>query len=454
MQGGAPLGYPKAVAYWPFDEVNGVAVAEQSTARGAMVGPVSAIMPGVRGSAMHIDAADVAMWVPATAWPPTAPGFAVSLWVRPDQAWDEPSVHELLRTGGMVLSRFGMDLTFMVGQESVTLVGKPMYSDWHHVVASYSPSGEISVSLQRLGAPTAEVATNSANFTPVPSGEPLWFFSSVDTFYGGAMDDLAIFDHPLTQDERTALFARGVVGDSPACPACQPSLSPLHTWRFEEPSYDRAVSELAGQRATMTLGLSEQAPGKVGNGLHVSEELAMTSSFQPGSGALVELSPSLHGAKFTLAAWVRPDRDLTKSDKGMAWFKSDATLPNRGFWFGYDGGLRLTLGNGDQGPVPAHGQLLALSGGVWHHVAATYDGVTTALYLDGQLAGTQQLGIVYEPGLEPLLLCGAPAAPVGAPVFPGTCDEMAMFAEVLTPAHIASLYLRGLAGEPAYISGP
>ncbi|MCC6646971.1 MAG: LamG domain-containing protein [Polyangiaceae bacterium] len=452
--GGAP-GYPPPTAYWPLDVVEGVATAEAQTIRGAAVGDVSSAL-GLSGGALHINALQSYLWAPSGVWTQPLTSATFSLWVKPDDDWTGLFSHDFLRRGTMSLTRYQGNVRFAVGPfgsiDEVSVAAPLLSGRWYHIVATYESGVAISLSIEDSQTPGSPVTgSNQASFGSIDAVGPLDVLRvQGGAFHAGALDDLAIFDAALTASQRADLFNLGVSGLSPVCPACTPALVPVHAWRFDEPSYGRATEELASQLPSATIGLSEAVMGRVSGALHVPELLSSGGTYQPGSGVVLASHPALHSPSLTLAAWVRPDRDLVPADTKMAWFESADVLPNRGFWFGYDQGLALTLGDGMTGNKPRQTQALTLSAGDWHHVAATFDGALTAIYLDGVPAGTSPAPFSYSPGDAPLHLCGNTASAIGLPVFPGACDEMAIFSTALTPAEIQALYDRGIAGQPLW----
>jgi len=91
-----------------------------------------------------------------------------------------------------------------------------------------------------------------------------------------------------------------------------------------------------------------------------------------------------------------------------------------------------------------------VTAGVWTHVAATFDGTTQAIYLNGALVGTDPAAFSalgnangYQIGWS-----AHSAWDGGLRYFNGQIDEVAIFDVALTQPEIQALYERGLAGEP------
>ncbi len=85
----------------------------------------------------------------------------------------------------------------------------------------------------------------------------------------------------------------------------------------------------------------------------------------------------------------------------------------------------------------------ALAATHWSYVAATYDGATMRVYVDGQLAGMQALGSVAQNGPSVAYLGCAPTDGC----FGGLLDEVRVSSAALTPVAIASTAARVAACE-------
>jgi hypothetical protein len=82
---------------------------------------------------------------------------------------------------------------------------------------------------------------------------------------------------------------------------------------------------------------------------------------------------------FTLEAWVRPDADESWNDTGIVGTWDGASGGGPMLWH-YDNRYRLTLSRGFDNYLTAS---TGIAAGSWQHIAATYDGTTARLYLDG-----------------------------------------------------------------------
>jgi len=79
--------------------------------------------------------------------------------------------------------------------------------------------------------------------------------------------------------------------------------------------------------------------------------------------------------------------------------------------------------------------------GVWHHLAATYDGSSSiSLYIDGQLATQQVASGAMPVTTDPLAIGNKPTGTSLLNFFYGTIDDVRIYGSALLPAQIAQLY--------------
>ena len=90
----------------------------------------------------------------------------------------------------------------------------------------------------------------------------------------------------------------------------------------------------------------------------------------------------------------------------------------------------------------ANGQFVAaqipgalLRPGIWHHLAATYDGAALRMYLNGRLQATTPATAPWTT-TAPLTLCGTG----GYSIFRGALDEVKIFTRPLSATEIAAEY--------------
>lgn len=151
-----------------------------------------------------------------------------------------------------------------------------------------------------------------------------------------------------------------------------------------------------------------------------------------------DLGPStLIGNVYTISIWIRTGPTTTSV---LAFFSQPATATNIynvvNLFVTADGNVLF-----ETSPTGSSYEFTQTTGlnvrGAWHHVAATWDGATKRLYVDGVLGA--EMSTVAISGGE-LLSIGADLD-TGTPTlyFDGELDELRIYPRVLTTAEIATL---------------
>ena len=153
--------------------------------------------------------------------------------------------------------------------------------------------------------------------------------------------------------------------------------------------------------------------------------------------------PELRPSELTLEAWIYPTA-----------LQAGNTVIARGSATGGDDMWALGVAGG-QPQFWSHG-LHLLSGGPvrvtvnrWTHLAATFDGATKRLFVDGvQIAEVGGLGPLVYPNQSIPVTIGADLT-AGAPdwLFTGAIDEVCLYRRALTPDEISALVVAGEAGK-------
>jgi hypothetical protein len=207
----------------------------------------------------------------------------------------------------------------------------------------------------------------------------------------------------------------------------QQPVPPAHAWLLGQAPTERFVKDQAGDWTATVQG----SPAVSKN--------PQALQFRGGADALVigARQARIKGKEITLAAWVRIDAGARKG--GIIGQIQDNLYAGKGASLGYDS-LGFRFGLAAQSTGQADGTMTwirssaGLNPGKWTHVAATYDGATMKLFVDGILEGSSQSqsGAII-PADAPLTIGGYIDA-----------DERVPFVGAI---HSAGIYEKALSGE-------
>jgi hypothetical protein len=174
-------------------------------------------------------------------------------------------------------------------------------------------------------------------------------------------------------------------------------------------------------------------------------------AFQGADRVSMGVAPTLGLATFTLETWVRRDGRGTLAGTGVGGLKlvplitkgrgeSDGSNVDCNYAFGFYGDVLGAdfedMATGANHPV--YGKT-AIPYGEWHHVAATYDGVTWRLYVDGRLDAEREANA--EPRHDSIQHFGLGTAynsqGVAAGGLAGALDEVRVYSRALGAEDIA-----------------
>ncbi len=150
--------------------------------------------------------------------------------------------------------------------------------------------------------------------------------------------------------------------------------------------------------------------------------------------------PELHASVGTVAMWIRPtvlpSLGEARSIAGAA--TGNASLNSWEVYFYDNSGTLELITGGDAAGGPQLHFPWTLGTGTWFHVAATWDGTTQHMYLDGaQVVTGPQFAIEYT-GHD--VLIGADETPGGLThYFDGDIDDVRFYSRALSPSEISLL---------------
>ena len=173
----------------------------------------------------------------------------------------------------------------------------------------------------------------------------------------------------------------------------------------------------------------DRVPAVFDGGLKFTGPHLLRCGEQPAFGKL---------AKLSFSAWVQP-KEFEKYNEIFR--KEDG---ERRVLFSFqETGHVLSLGLNINGYIECDAKVdpAQVRDGLWHHAAATFDGQTLRVYLDGT-----QIGALERPGT---IEAGGPARACigssnGGECFRGQMDELRIYADALTAEEIARLYRNGV----------
>src|SRR5262249_17035757 len=136
-------------------------------------------------------------------------------------------------------------------------------------------------------------------------------------------------------------------------------------------------------------------------------------------------------------------------------------------WFEGYSLLKVTIDNGDgtysdrfQFTVSRYGNQVVINSqtiaqrGVWYHVAGTYDGNQSVLYVNGVAEGAAQPGLPLDYGSQPIFIGTSGTWPPYLSMFGGIIDEVSIYNRALSSNELAAIYSAGSGGKCSSVSNP
>ncbi|MEM7142826.1 MAG: LamG-like jellyroll fold domain-containing protein [Actinomycetota bacterium] len=295
-----------------------------------------------------------------------------------------------------------------------------------------------------------EITTLSADLSPPSAPEPITAAVQpfiVDLTWGESTDDRGVVEYVIERDgveiARTsptnrairdrgldssttyeyvvvALDADGNGSDAAAGTLdVTTATAPTSIWAaFGFEGAGAVVTDASGFGNDATLiALGDRTPGHTGQGFEAN-----------GSSGHVDLGAlDIPGDELTVMAWIKAD-DFDVGDARIV-SKADGTAADDHLWMlsTFNGqGVRFRLRT-DASPSTTTlvGGFGTLTPGAWHHVAATYDGATMRLFVDGVVvASTAKTGRpIYDDSVDAWI----GANPTGDKRFDGVIDDVKIF---------------------------
>jgi hypothetical protein len=296
--------------------------------------------------------------------------------------------------------------------KKATASSPPPGATWTHLALTYDGAKE---RLYVNGVQVAETTTEA----PVTTTGELQIGAETEhgEWFSGRIDEVRIYNRALNGGE---------VGADMETPIVTPRQGPVAAWSFDEGEAGvTTVEDTTGDGHTATIEDGEWTKGKYGGGIGFVGN--------PGNKCVsVADSPELRfSEEFTLEAWVRPvggvyeDPVVVRESSGKTAF--GLGLGSREEWE-----AEGFIGEGSGSKAAVGGEKVREY--EWVHLAATWDGSTIRLYVDGELADTETATSPPATGEGSLKIgCDGPDGQ-----FTGQIDEVRVYNRTLTGTEVGA----------------
>jgi len=309
---------------------------------------------------------------------------------------------------------------------------------WHHVAITYDGTTCV-MYIDGVVEKTATMSggIRSTSTTPLRVGAKS--ITTPSQFFNGSMDEAAYYTSALTAERIAHHYLAGIDHTLAAYPDEVLADTPLVYPRLGEASGTTMVDSSGNTRdgtytASPTLGVTSLVPSEANTAITLNG----TSQY-----AEVAFAAWQNSANLTVETWIQ----TTATGVRAIW---DRDQTDRVFQFRLNAGklefLRLRNAAGTLSVVTS-ASTASVNDGLTHHVAATYDGSTIRLYIDGALVTTTAAtGGIYQPASGQALRLGVNWSAGANAFYSGTIDEGAYYGAALSGPRITAHYLSGLYG--------
>jgi hypothetical protein len=377
---------------------------------------------GVNGSAIQLDGQSQYLSVPNTLNPASS-AFTAGAWFNV-ASLGSANQQILQQTDGSGTGRTWLGLqasgriyTFLGGSAMASSQSVSL-NQWHYAAVTYD-GATLDLYLDGQLANRADI-TMEANDGDLLIGAS----KNLATFFGGSVDEVAVFGRALSLSELRQLMA-----------GARPALS----LGFDEEQASNGTLLETGSEITMTAQLvSDDNNDKIVAGQVDAGALALD-----GSGDYVTVAPSpfldlSHGA-YTQTAWVYPqpaDNQAYPILSSGAYTSDSQAYP----FIEVVGSNELLVGFGDGTNAYSYTTGPVLTDNAWNHIAVTFDGETTRIYVNGvEVDSTTAMS-----GVKPYATQQFDLGRNASRTFQGRLDAVQIYPRVLSAGEIA---------EQARISG-
>src|SRR6266480_4950384 len=283
---------------------------------------------------------------------------------------------------------------------------------WHHIALTRSGSTfTLYIDGVNVGTANDSEAINLSGANNNFIGRDIGGF-----FWNGQIDEVEVFKHALTAAEVASIYIAGRQGK---CPCTSPPDHMVSWWRGE----GDAVDTQDGNDGTFN-GTPSYGSGEVGQAF----------SFDGSSYVSINDSPSLNPAAITVDAWVKTSTSGSFTGLVSKFNHNSSTTSDDSYNLSIeaDGTVRWQFQtNAGGSAINSPG---SITDGSWHFLAATYDGTTSTLYVDGMSVASSPATGVLNSTTTPLYLGAALFDGATTAFLNGQLDEVEIFNRALTDA--------------------
>jgi len=420
----------------------------------------------------------------------TAP-FSIEVWIYPTNAAANKlkpifaegfnNVHATntyaTTTEGTALGMYSGFLYFNTfngaGAKTEIDTGTLVLNQWHHIVATFDGTlMTLYLDGNQVNTKTPPLNPQGQRYVPDPvspmiigCGNELGLSGGANVFFGGAVDEVAVYNTNLNATQVTTHYQAGISA-TPPTPYDQvvTADSPVIYLRLDEPAFagpsatNSPVAANVGSLGTLANGYylpgsSPGIPGPAFSGFSSPSYGVAFNGFNSavdvGAGAAPSLLNPTNHQPMTVMGWFKGNPADCVGRFQVIMGHSDASWR---LTLDTSAGNRFNPGNGPELQFANVTDELTngmyLNDGNWHFVAGVSDGTNDSLYLDGLLvkSGVNE-GVVATGSTRDVILGGDPqylAPPAsgsgGGRWFDGSLAQVAFFTNALNPAQIQQLY--------------
>ena len=317
----------------------------------------------------------------------------------------------------------------------------PQVGSWYFITITYDAGSNL--------------ATLYVNGGSVASGNPVGYVPNVDgSFsigarsddgfgYSGSVDEVALYDHPLTASVIASHYQNGT-SSSPSLPynTLVQQEAPVLYYRLNEPTYTPPTSlpvaaNLGSWGSTgnagYDLGAIPGQPGVPGTGFPTPNK-ALNLNGSIGS-VIIPAGQPLNTDTVSYTAWVKPNGPQASFNAVL--FQrgaSPSTTKATGFGFGDQNDIRMHWEDAEYDWIPG----LAIPANVWSFIACVVTPTNSTLYVNGKSASHDvATRLAHDFSQDPIYIG---LDPTGGRIFNGEIDEVAIYDKALTTNQLNTLF--------------